>query len=122
MYEVKYTLSDAAGVKKLLRDRHHIGSARFTGDYNAVDTLVDLSSAISSASLTDRQVESVALVSGFDLTQKDAADVMVITQQAVAKLYDEAAEKIAAVYKRWEYGEFTVAYPLDDEDTEMEAA
>lgn len=35
---------------------------------------------------------------------------MKITQQAVAKMYDEAAEKLAVVFKRWEYGAVEVAY------------
>jgi hypothetical protein len=59
------------------------------------------------------------------MTQKDAAAIMGITQQAAAKLYGEAAERIAAVYKRWEYGEITVSYDLDEEttdDNETEAA
>lgn len=47
---------------------------------------------------------------------------MGITQQAVAKAYDLACEKIAAVYRKWEYGEITVEYALDDETTEEEAA
>lgn len=122
MYEVKYMLSDSAGVKKLLRDRHHIGSARFTGDYNAVDTLVDLNSAISSAGLTERQAESVAWVYGVDLTQADAASQMGVTRQTVKQSVDEAAEKIAVVYRKWEYGEIKVEYALDDEETTEEEA
>lgn len=122
MYEVKYVLNDAAGVKKLLRDRHHISSAQFLGDYNAVDTLVDLNSAISSAGLTERQAESVAWVYGVDLTQAEAAKAMGISQPTVKQSVDEAAEKIATVYRKWEYGEITVEYALDDEDTEEEAA
>lgn len=122
MYEVKYVLNDAAGVKKLLRDRHHISSARFLGDYSAVDTLVDLNSAISSAGLTDRQAESVAWVYGADMTQKDAAALMGIARTTLTESIETAAEKIAAVYRKWEYGEITVGYALDDEDTEEEAA
>lgn len=56
-----------------------------------------------------------------DLTQAEAARVMGITQQAVAKMYDEAAEKLASVYRKWEYGEITVEYD-DAEDAEREAA
>lgn len=114
-YAVRYVLNDAAGVKKLLRDRHHINSAQFLGDYNAVDTLVDLNSAISSAGLTDRQAESVAWVYGVDLTQAEAARQMGITQPTVKQSVDEAAEKIAAVYRKWNYGEIDVEYALDDE-------
>ncbi|WP_235847606.1 sigma factor-like helix-turn-helix DNA-binding protein [Paenibacillus tuaregi] len=108
-----------AGVKKLLRDRHAISAARFTGDTAASDILIDLNSAINSAGLSERQTEAVALVSGFDLTQKEAAAVMGNSREAVAKLYEEAAVKIAEVYKRWEYGEVTAEYELE---TEEEAA
>lgn len=115
-YEVKYALDSAAGVKRLLRDRHHVSSARFTGDYNAADTLIDLHSAINSAALTERQAESIAWVYGADLTQSDAARIMGVTQPTVKQACDEAAEKIAAVYRKWEYGEITVEYALEDEE------
>ncbi|WP_340457315.1 sigma factor-like helix-turn-helix DNA-binding protein [Paenibacillus graminis] len=118
-------MNDAAGVKKLLRDRHHISSAQFHGDYNAVDTLIDLHSAIASAGLTDKQAESIAWVYGVDLTQADAAAQMGVTRQTVKQSVDEAAEKIAAVYRKWNYGGIDVEYPLDEEtteDNEMEAA
>lgn len=118
MYEVKYVLNDAAGVKKLLRDRHHIGSAQFLGDYSAVDTLVDLNSAISSVEATERQAESIAWVYGVDLTQAEAAKTMGISQPTVKQSVDEAAEKIAVVYRKWEYGEITVGYVLDEDETE----
>lgn len=107
-YSVKYSLNDAAGVKALLRDRHRISSARFRGDYAACDILVDLHSAINSAGLTDRQTEAIAFVYGIDVTQAEAARQMGITQQAVKKMIDEAAEKMAVVYRRWEYGEIVV--------------
>lgn len=115
-YAVKYTLSDSAGVKKLLRDRHHVSSARFLGDYAAADTLIDLHSAINSAGLTDKQTEAIAWVYGADLTQKDAAEVMGIARSTLVESIEGACEKIAAVYKRWDYGEITVEYDVNDDD------
>ncbi|MBE3649177.1 sigma factor-like helix-turn-helix DNA-binding protein [Paenibacillus polymyxa] len=109
-YAVKYALNDAAGVRSLLRDRHRISSARFRGDTAASDILIDLHSAINSAGLTERQTEAIAWVYGVDLTQEKAAAIMGVTQQAVAKMADEAVEKIAAVYQRWDYGEVTCEY------------
>ncbi|RCX22933.1 uncharacterized protein DUF134 [Fontibacillus phaseoli] len=120
-YSVKYALDSAAGVKSLLRDRHRISSARFRGDRAASDILLDLNSAIYNAGLTERQTEAVALISGFDLTQAEAARVMGIARQVVARMYAEAAEKLAAVYRRWEYGEVTVEY-TGAGDNEREAA
>lgn len=109
-YSVKYSLNDAAGVKALLRDRHRISSARFRGDYAACDILVDLHSAINSAGLTDRQTEAIAFVYGFDVTQAEAARQMGVSREAVTQLIEAAAEKMATVYRRWEYGEVSVEY------------
>ncbi|WP_308531095.1 RNA polymerase subunit sigma [uncultured Paenibacillus sp.] len=103
-------MNDAAGVKALLRDRHRISSARFRGDYAASDILLDLNSAIYNAGLTDAQTEAVAWVSGADLTQQQAAEIMGMTQQAVAKTYDEAAEKLAEWYRTRNMQEFTAEY------------
>lgn len=115
-YAVRYVLNDAAGVKKLLRDRHAVSSARYSGDYNAADILLDLNNAINSAGLTDAQTEVVAWLSGADQTQRRTAELMGITQQAVAKTYDAACAKIATVYKRWEYGEVAIEYDIADEE------
>lgn len=118
-YEVKYALNDAAGVKALLRDRHRISSARFSGDYSACDILIDLNSAIYNAGLTERQTEAVAWVYGADITQAKAAEIMAVTREAVTQFISEAATKIAAVYKRWEYDEITVVYEDGVEEAEM---
>ncbi len=107
-YTQKYALNDAAGVKALLRDRHRIAERRFKGDTAASDILIDLHSAIESAGLTDRQAEAVALVYGLDVTQKTAASVMGIAQKNVSETLDIAAEKICAVYTRWDYEEVTI--------------
>jgi len=107
-YTESYTLSTAAGVKALLRDRHRIAARRYKGDTAASDILIDLHSAINSAGLTDRQTEAVAWVYGIDVTQAEAARIMGITQKNVSEYVEIAAERIAAVYKRWEYGEVTV--------------
>ncbi|MBY0023771.1 putative DNA-binding protein (UPF0251 family) [Paenibacillus jamilae] len=121
-YAVKYALNDAAGVRSLLRDRHRISSARFRGDTAASDILIDLHSAINSAGLTERQTEAIAWVYGVDLTQEKAAAIMGVTQPTVKQSVDEAVEKIAAVYKRWEYGEITVEYDGEAEETTEGAA
>lgn len=115
-YSVKYSLDDSAGVKALLRDRHRISSARYTGDTDASCILVDLHSAIYNAGLTERQTEAIALVYGFDVTQAQAARAMGVTQEAVVQFINAAVEKLAAVYRRWEYGEITVEHAEDIED------
>lgn len=114
MYSVRYSLDSAAGVKALLRDRHKIGSARYKGDTDASCILIDLHSAIESARLSPRQTEAIAFVYGFDVTQAEAARQMGITQPTVAEAIESAAEKMAAVYRRWEYGEVNVEYDAQD--------
>lgn len=114
-YTQSYSLSSAAGVKALLRDRHRIAARRFKGDTAASDILIDLHSAIESSGMTARQAEAIALVYGMDVTQKVAAEVMGIAQQNVAAYVDDAAQRIAAVYVRWNYGEVTVELEGDAE-------
>ncbi|MEK4360836.1 sigma factor-like helix-turn-helix DNA-binding protein [Paenibacillus sp. FSL M7-1455] len=114
-YDVKYALNDAAGVKALLRDRHRIAERRYSGDTAASDIIIDLHSAIESAGLTERQAEAIAWVYGRDLTQKVAASIMGIAQKNVSEAIDRAAEAIAGVFKRWEYGELVVEYAEDNE-------
>lgn len=115
-YEVKYALNDAAGVKALLRDRHRIAERRYKGDTAASDILIDLHSAINSAGLTERQTEAIAWVYGRDITQAKAAGIMKIAQKNVSEAIDRAAEAIAGVFARWEYGEVTVEFDEEAEE------
>lgn len=107
-YSQTYALNDAAGVKALLRDRHRIAARRFKGDTAASDILIDLHSAIESSGMTARQAEAIALVYGMDLTQKDAASVMGVGQDSVSDFVNGAAQRISAVYVRWNYEEITI--------------
>lgn len=107
-YSVQYALNDAAGVKKLLTDRHKIASRRFNGDTDASAILLDLHSAIETAGLTARQAEAIAWVYGKDVTQAEAARIMCVGQDSVSDFVNGAAKRIAAVYQRWEYGEITI--------------
>ncbi|WP_103110261.1 sigma factor-like helix-turn-helix DNA-binding protein [Brevibacillus reuszeri] len=115
-YEVKYCLDSVAGVKALLRDRHRIAERRYKGDTAASDILIDLHSAINSADLTERQTEAIAWVYGRDITQAKAAGIMGIAQKNVSEAIDRAAEAIAGVFERWEYGVVTVEF--DEEETD----
>jgi DNA-directed RNA polymerase specialized sigma subunit len=103
-YTEAYALDDSAGVKALLRDRHVIASRRERGDTAASDILIDLHSAIESAELSQHQAEVIAWLYGFDLTQADTAQIMGIAQKNVSEYAEIAVERIAAVFKRWNYG------------------
>jgi predicted DNA-binding protein (UPF0251 family) len=107
-YSQTYALNTAKGVAALLRDRHRIAERRYRGDTAASDIIIDLHSAIESAGLTDRQAEAIAWVYGRDLTLEHAGAIMGITKQGVKDALSCGVEKIAAVFKRWNYGDVTV--------------
>ncbi|WP_231506563.1 sigma factor-like helix-turn-helix DNA-binding protein [Paenibacillus sp. UNC451MF] len=105
-YSEKYALIDAKSIAMLLRDGHLIRSRTYyAGDYAGVDILTDLQTAMKSASLTPRQSESIAWVYGHDVTLDAAGTLMGITKQAVRHAVTTATEKIAAVFKQWNYSE-----------------
>lgn len=101
-HEPPYNPTTVTGVKKLLADRHAIGSLRYRGDTDASDILLDLNEAIDRARLSRRQAEAIAIVYGLGVTQNDAAEVLGIRQPTLSKYLDEAARKIARVYRNWE--------------------
>lgn len=89
-------------VRPLLEQYHALYERQFKGDYDAVCALVDLETAISRASLTERQTQALRLVYGEDLTQASAGERMGITQQAVGIALDAAITKIQRIYDEWE--------------------
>lgn len=120
-YTQTYALNTPKGVARLLRDRYRIAERRFKGDTVASDILIDLSSAIESAGLTQRQAEALALVHGkWQLTQSEAAEVMAVSQQMVSQLLHLVYGKLAAIYKKWNYGEVIVEYTETEGEREIE--
>lgn len=102
-YDSVYKLTTPAGVKRLLRDRHDIAERRYKGDTDASDILLDLYDAIDSAGLSDQQALAIAVVYGqAQLTQEEAAEILSVQQQNIARYVNEAARKIARVYRKWE--------------------
>jgi DNA-binding CsgD family transcriptional regulator len=114
----RYCLDSPEGVHGILRDYHELKARRFTGDYAACDVLIDLHRAIAQAGLTPRQRKALRLCYIQAMTQEEAAEAMGVSQQAVTALLGGTAikrgalERIADVFRRWEYGEVIV--PLDD--------
>ncbi|MEV2911129.1 RNA polymerase subunit sigma [Paenibacillus larvae] len=120
-YTQTYALNTPKGVARLLRDRYRIAERRFKGDTAASDILIDLSSAIESAGLTQRQAEALALVHGkWQLTQSEAAEVMGVKQQVVSQFLREVYGKLAAIYRRWNYGEIIVEYTESEGERDIE--
>lgn len=86
----------------LLQNCHYISSRRFSGDYGACDTLIDLSRAIWQARLTDRQREVVTCIYEGNMTQSEAARAMNVSQEAVHKTLTAAHRRINLVYTQWD--------------------
>ncbi|MEV3143577.1 RNA polymerase subunit sigma [Paenibacillus larvae] len=120
-YTQTYALNTPKGVARLLRDRYRIAERRFKGDTAASDILIDLSSAIESAGLTQRQAEALALVHGkWQLTHQEAAKVMGVGRRSVTQFVNEVYGKLAAIYKRWNYGEIIVEYTETEGERDIE--
>jgi len=88
-------------VKRLLRDYHALVERQYDGDYDAVILLVDLTTAIEKAGLTERQREALTLVYFDDLSQVEAGERMGASKQTVNRLVTVATAKVARVYEVW---------------------
>lgn len=105
------------GVRRLLNDYHHLKSRKVSrADYTAADILIDLEKAIELANLTDRQRQATYLHFIKLKTQEETAlEMDGITQVGVHYHIQGALKRIAAVYRRWNYGEVTMRYNGDSE-------
>lgn len=100
MNNYTYTLESEKGVYALLANIHHVRALRFArSDYDACNILLDYLLAYENADLTEKQKEALDLVYEKDLTQKEAAERMGATQQAVQQHIKAAVKKIAETYK-----------------------
>ena len=96
----RYTRGGQAAA--LLQNCQYISSRRFSGDYGACDTLLDLNRAIWLARLTDRQREVVTCIYEGNMTQSEAARAMHVSQEAVNKTLTAAHRRINRVYMQWD--------------------
>lgn len=100
--EALYVLTTAEGVEALLdRLEKEQASMLDRGDYGTVDLLIDFSTALTQAKLSDKQRRAVdyVLVQGY--TQEEFAGIEGITQQSVNDRLKTATQKIAGVYRYW---------------------
>lgn len=116
-YNAAYRLQTAAGVKRLLADRHRIGARRFKGDEDASVLLLDLDKAMTMARLTDRQAMAIALVYGLGLTHAEAAAELSVSTEDVEASIESACKRIARIFRRWRYEDVVVA--VDDEVADL---
>lgn len=101
--EEKYTLYEAKGIKKVIKEFYNIRERSLTkGDYDAVVLLSDLETAINVANLGPRQLD-VVQYNKLGYKQQEIADIMGVDRKTVTATFNQAAKKIANVYKEWEY-------------------
>ena len=99
--ELEYPLDTQQGVNALLSNIHYVySSAIDNGDFDAINMIIDLEIAYSKIDITKRQREAIRLVFIADLTQREAGEIMGISQQAVQQLIQNVVQKIAEQYKK----------------------
>ncbi|WP_427036542.1 sigma factor-like helix-turn-helix DNA-binding protein [Cytobacillus pseudoceanisediminis] len=99
--ETEYPLETPQGVNAFLSNIHYIRSSAYDkGDYDAINMLVDFEIAYSKITTTARQREAIQLVFFADLTQREAGEIMGISQQAVQQLIHAVVTKIAEQYAK----------------------
>lgn len=86
--------------KAVLTNYHALVERQYVGDTDAICALLDLTTAVANAKLTDRQREAIRLVYGANMTQKDAGLALGIKQDAVSHLLRRATASIQEYYEK----------------------
>lgn len=117
--EEKYKFEYAEGVEMLLKQRQALEVRKIEkGDYSACDVLIDLDRAIEEAGLNTREREIIELYLVRDWHYIDVCGKFGIQKAALSRQVSRTCGKIAAVYKKWGYGE---TYIKGDEGNETSA-
>jgi RNA polymerase sigma factor (sigma-70 family) len=99
--ETEYPIETPQGVNALLSNIHHVRSSAIDkGDFDAINLLIDFEIAYSRINVTPRQRQAIQLVYFADLTQREAGEIMGISQQAVQQLIQSVVNKIAEQYAK----------------------
>jgi predicted DNA-binding protein (UPF0251 family) len=102
----------------LLGDYHALLELRYAGDTAASDIVLDLTTAIERAGLTDRQREVLRLVYEADMAQVDVGNLLGVSKQTVNRMVNIATTKIARIYEYWaRHGE---GYSITTEEVQDE--
>lgn len=93
LYDV---LETPQGILATLTNLNYIKSYAYErSDFDAIHILVDLQNALKNIELTEKQRKAIELVCIEGMTQKEAGDIMGISQQAVGQLLHTVARNIA---------------------------
>lgn len=90
-------------VRRLLGQYDKLKERQYTGDYDAVDTLIDLEIAIDRAGMTSKQRQAFDLVFIEGNEQKAVAKTLGISEPALSYRLAFAVSKLAAVLEAWAY-------------------
>ena len=102
--ESKYNLQKPQGVTNLMEDIHKLREQRYRGTDTTLlsSLLVDLERLLTTAELTDRQLQAIWHKYEQDLPQGEVAEIMGISQQAVSKHLNRAIARMVIVAKEEE--------------------
>lgn len=99
-FEKDYPLETPEGVYALFMDFFHVkASAYDKSDFDAIDLLIDFEMAYAKITKTKRQEQAINYVFSKDLTQREAAERMDVSQQAVQQLIWNIVNKVAKQYR-----------------------
>ncbi len=85
-------------VRAILENYHTLLERQYVGDVDAIVSLLDFSTAVERAHLTERQAEALWLVYGEGKTQIDVGKEMGITRQVAMRHVEAAIDKITKEY------------------------
>lgn len=95
----EYPLRTAKGVTAFFTMYHRLkAEAQTNSDSNLIILLIDFERACQAVEMTARQSKALDLVFHHEYTQREAGDVLGISQQAVNQLIQVVATNIAEAY------------------------
>lgn len=97
--EIEYTEKTIYEILKLKHQLKKDSRRNFAGAFGSSDILADFYNLVSKTKLTKRQKEAIYFVYDMQLTQKEASEMMGISQQAVQQHIKGAVIKIADTYR-----------------------
>lgn len=104
--EQQFRLEQGKDVKALLRKSQELYEwAMRSGDYAIIDVLVDVGKAMRISGMTERQKECIVLHLILDMKEADVAEILGITQPLVSQSVNSGCNKIAQVFRAWQYTE-----------------